>query len=178
VGNKLAVVGRAHSPGVAAGHLAAGAGLDFGAQPSSAWLLPALVLILPAVFSLIVVPLRPIKRDPGGWSGFRPDHFFRPLTDEELATVDIYKKAFEKYRKCQPKSESETNDHETEAINDILIRPNQPVSLTAQEIAWVKANQQAIPLAVEASKGQKDIFPPSAIYNPGNHLSPFGVFTN
>ena len=144
----------------------------------SAWLLPALVLILPAVFLLIAVPLVRLNEIPEVGPGFDPDHFFRPLNDEELATVDLYKKAFEKYSGLPaPKSKSETDDHETEIINDILIRPNRPITLTAQEIAWVEANQQAIPLAVEASKGQKDVFPPTSLFNPDNqYFSVWSVY--
>lgn len=125
------------------------------------WLWPALVLIVPAVFLLIAVPMHRLTEIPVVGPGFDPDHFFRPLNDNELTTLDIYKKALEKYSELpKPKSELTTNDYETETINDSLNRSNRPNPLTAEEIAWVEANQEVIPLAIEASKGQKDIFSP------------------
>jgi hypothetical protein len=144
----------------------------------SAWLRPALVLILPAVFLLIAVPLHRLTEIPVVGPGFDPDHFFRPLNDEELATVDIYKKALEKYSGMpQPQSESEAHDNVSESIDNMLMRPNRPFSLTAQEIAWVEKNQETIPLAVEASKGEKDILTPSSPFDSDNqHFDEWAVY--
>jgi hypothetical protein len=56
-----------------------------------AWLLPALILLLPTVALVTAVPLYRIHQIPDVWPGFDFKKFEGPLTQQERATLDLYR---------------------------------------------------------------------------------------
>jgi hypothetical protein len=130
------------------------------------WWRAGLTLVVPVVIILTAVPLFRIFEIPVVDPGFEIHSFLRPLTPEEQATLDIYIKAIQKYSPPpSPKPSTEEN-------NEAPVNADLPhLKFSHEEIEWVKANQDIIPLVVEASKGQINIFTPSSLVEgPSNPM--------
>jgi hypothetical protein len=130
------------------------------------WVRPGLMLFIPAVVLLTSVPLYRVYQIPAVDPGFSVEEFKRPLTAEEQATHDLYWKAISSVKGLpNPKGDapkanplSETNDetaqekYQPEYTDSTIQKP-----LTADEIALVKLNHEAIELFVEAGKGTQRV---------------------
>lgn len=115
------------------------------------WLATAGVLLLLSAALLTAVPVVRVCEYPLVDPGFSPEEYDRPITAEQQATVDLYRRAYERF------VWQEEDDDEAEDANDA---PEPPLDapLCAREIAWIEANRQAIALAIKASQRQDCCF--------------------
>lgn len=126
-----------------------------------AWLAPGLALALPTTVLLTAVPLYRVYSVPYTSPDFSPEEYARPVTPAELKTVAMYERAVAlrvkwtgPLRPVPP--EEATEDGEADAASEAQV-PAGPLldeagSPTSAGIQWLKANQEALQLALEASR--------------------------
>ncbi len=117
------------------------------------WLPVALTLGLPTLALLIGVPLDRVYQIPLQDPGFSISEFAPPITADQKATADMYRRA---YQLITPIEEAAETDEETPKLWE------PPLQLTTREIRWVEQNQQSVDLALEASTRDDCVF-----HNPG-----------
>jgi hypothetical protein len=123
----------------------------------ASWLRPALALVLPAIIILTAVPLCRMDEFPVVNAGISSSDCIRPLSREEQATLDIYKHAWFKYSEY-PVPKTKPKDEEADQKSTERKLYDQPDPLSKDDLAWIAANQEVIPLAIEASKGPEGVF--------------------
>ena len=100
------------------------------------------VLVVPAVAILTAVPLYRIHELPDVDPGFSLEKYTRAVTPAERATMDLYRQAVEALHPRWPSAELEQ-----------LYYNRDTRTITKEEIAQIDANQKAIGLALQASRG-------------------------
>lgn len=128
------------------------------------WLRPGLVVVLPTAALLTAVVQYRIHQIPYVDPGFSPEAYARPMTDEERETVELYRKAGERYVSWDAflvqhggKVRKEPKDKQNDERK--VISRSEPTDL---DIAWVEANEEAIALTLQASRRTAcDLFNPT-----------------
>ena len=111
-----------------------------------AWLLPASVLIVPAALLLVAVPLYRVRSIPDVDPGFSPEEFARPLTPQEQELLNHYgNMGYEVYPYIGTQEEEEQKRKDASR-------------LTALGIKWRERSQEAIAVALKASR-EKFVYP-------------------
>ncbi len=124
-----------------------------------AWLRPALTLAVPAVLLLVGVPLFRLYQIPYIDPGFSPEKFARAITPEEEETVEMYRRALDRYVSPPPKPEVIDESQEP--------KPDPYPELTDRQKTWVDSNGEAMALAMQASRREACIFSgPGGFYDP------------
>jgi len=132
------------------------------------WLLPTIVLVVPAVALLAAVPLYRIYQIPVVDPGFAVESYNRPMTVEERATLDLYERAWQSYQSSPDSGSSAKNGRETPMDElGVVVMPN---GKTIPLPEWVDARREAIVLVTRASRGR--------LFDPNSRLRhPERVFT-
>ncbi|MCL4195489.1 MAG: hypothetical protein KJZ87_27375, partial [Thermoguttaceae bacterium] len=106
-----------------------------------AWCAPTLAVVLPAVAILVGVPSYRVLQIPAIGPGFDVQEFTRPISREDQATLELYRRAVQAFVPRDKLAE-----YGSVADND------SDMSRRAADAAWVAANEEAIALALEASR--------------------------
>jgi len=127
-----------------------------------AWWAPTLAVVLPAVVILVGVPAYRVLQIPAIGPGFNVQEFTRPISREDQATLELYRRALQAFVPRDKLAE-----YGSAADND--------GSRRATDAAWVAANEEAIALALKASGRPAgdlapaiDPFARDALYNLGH----------
>ena len=104
---------------------------------------PAVALVVPAVPILTAVPLYRIYQAPDVDPGFSVAQYERPMTAEEKGTMNLYRQAVEAL-----------HEQSLSAPSWNLLFGWKRRALTPAEIAVLDGNQQALTLALRASRGR------------------------
>ncbi len=123
-----------------------------------AWLPPGLILVAPSLSLLIGVSVYRIYQVPAVDPGFSLADYTRPMTDQERATLALYREAASCFQELgfeQPPAGKKFSPQEWDEVRHREMR------------AWVKANQKAIAWAMKASRRK--------LYVPMNQKIPIGL---
>lgn len=112
------------------------------------WLPVALTLGLPTIALLVAVPVYRVYQIPLKDPGFSVSEFSLPITAEQKATADMYRRALDL---IQPLGKAAERDETKPKLW-------QPPRLTAEKIRWVQRNQESLDLAMEASARDGCVF--------------------
>ncbi len=118
------------------------------------WLPTALTVAVPILAILIAVPCYRVYQIPWREPGFSVSEFSPPITPEEKATADMYRRAGELIQPM-PKSDGPDAYEEEETDEPELWQPSR---LTRKEMEWAEQNQPAIELVLEASAREACVF--------------------
>ncbi len=118
-----------------------------------AWARAVLVVVLPIAVMVGAIPFYRVYSVPAVEPGFSVKAFTRPATPDELATEQMYRKAWATHR--WPKGDAInmstlTGEDKHRQAGDTVVLKSEP--LLPEQIAWIKANAKAIDLAVRASR--------------------------
>lgn len=130
-----------------------------------AWCAPTLAVVLTAAAILVGMPAYRVLQIPAIGPGFDVQEFTRPIAREDQATLELYRRAVQAFVPRDKLAESDSA-----ADND------SDESQRAADAAWVAANEEAIALALEASRRPagdlysppSDLFARDELYNLGH----------
>jgi hypothetical protein len=127
-----------------------------------AWLRVGLATALPLGLILAAIPVVRVHQVPLVDPGFSPEEYLDSTTPDGLATAEIYRRALDAYVRFQPAPEPPRE--EPPPGPEILPPEGPPVALTPEAVAWVKENQEAIEITLEASKRKDcDLYDPARL---------------
>ena len=141
-----------------------------------AWLQVVVSLGVPAAILLTAVPMYRVYEIPEVDPGFSIEAFARPATAEERATADMYRRARD-LLVARPKV---VVGDVTNASDDTTGQPVDPqealrAPLTAEDRAWIGANEKSIALVLEASARGACIFTDPTSSNYGLSAPDFAI---